>query len=210
MVSPPLEFELIQYEVLNPKTDEKKDEKKEQPQVVKNPPPDETKEEERPKSPKIKKGLARPKPVTHSLDQEVPKEVAPFDQPMESAEKEADNRPPPYEPPGRPGDIEEVSKGPSHEILRDDYLGSIRAKIEANKDYPLIARRQHWQGKVTLRFLINENLRAEQIKVLFSSGYQVLDTAAVNSVEKASPFPPPPVPHLLPLSVELTVIFQLR
>lgn len=81
--------------------------------------------------------------------------------------------------------------------------------IETNKRYPLIARRQHWEGKVGVRFTINSSLKVEDIKVVSSSGHQILDRAAISAIESASPFPAPPDLNIMPLNIELVIVFQL-
>ena len=49
-------------------------------------------------------------------------------------------------------------------------------------EYPLIARRRGFQGTVVLEVLVNRNGRVADLRVFNSSGYKVLDRAAVESV----------------------------
>lgn len=49
-------------------------------------------------------------------------------------------------------------------------------------EYPVEARRNHWQGKVFVSVLVTAAGRAAEAKVAESSGYDVLDQAAVNVV----------------------------
>ncbi len=53
-------------------------------------------------------------------------------------------------------------------------------------DYPAIARRKGWQGTVTLRLLIEPDGRISRLEVDRTSGYPVLDRAAVESLQLAS------------------------
>lgn len=53
------------------------------------------------------------------------------------------------------------------------------------KSYPEEARRNHWEGVVTLRIRINAQGRAEAIEILESSGYRVLDREAQKMLRRA-------------------------
>jgi TonB family protein len=72
------------------------------------------------------------------------------------------------------------------------YFTKMRKSIELAWEYPLRAARKGWQGKVKLSFVIYENGYITNIKVLKSSGYNLLDKAVVKAIEIASPFPPLP------------------
>ncbi len=50
--------------------------------------------------------------------------------------------------------------------------------------YPRLAIRKHYQGKVTLSFKVNSQGKIINILIQESSGYNILDTAAINSVKK--------------------------
>ena len=69
----------------------------------------------------------------------------------------------------------------------------IRDLIQKNITYPRVARQMGWQGKVTVSFLILNDGRISNIKVKQSSGKDILDNNAVETIKRASPFPPPPV-----------------
>ena len=53
------------------------------------------------------------------------------------------------------------------------------------KSYPAIARRNGWEGTVTLRLTINAKGRLEKTEIVESSGYDVLDNEAVKMMRKA-------------------------
>lgn len=200
----PLEFDLITIKP-EPKEEPPKIEETKPEQFPPPPPP-----EEKPK-PKIKTPTAkRERPaIQRPLEEAIVEPIG------EEKSLELTSDPPTSEPlfaavqpPPPPQPV-----GPSEKELenfRQNYLQLIRSRIEANKQYPLIARRQHWEGKVGLRFTVNQNSKVEEIRVISSSGYQLLDKAAINAIENASPFPPPPDTSLLPLHLELTIVFELR
>ncbi len=68
----------------------------------------------------------------------------------------------------------------------------IRKRILQHLVYPPQALRMGLQGTVTLSFLIDREGRANDIRVIGSSGYDHIDQSALEAVRNASPFPPPP------------------
>lgn len=50
--------------------------------------------------------------------------------------------------------------------------------------YPQTARNQNWQGTVLLRFTISATGQVEKVRVVRSSGYPILDQAAVEAVSQ--------------------------
>jgi len=87
--------------------------------------------------------------------------------------------------------------GISADALRKKYLSQhfayIKTIIQENITYPPRAQRMGWQGKVVVDFIIMENGKAADIKVIKSSGFEVLDDNVVKTVEAVAPFPKPPV-----------------
>jgi protein TonB len=69
----------------------------------------------------------------------------------------------------------------------EDHLRrSVLELFSRRLDYPAIARRKGWQGIVTLRLLIEPDGRISRLDVDRTSGYPVLDRAAVESLQLAS------------------------
>jgi protein TonB len=87
--------------------------------------------------------------------------------------------------------------GKSAEQLKDGYLKEhfayIKDIIQRNINYPQRARRMGWTGKVVVSFVINENGRASDERILQSSGFEVLDSNVIATIKAVSPFPRPPV-----------------
>jgi protein TonB len=63
---------------------------------------------------------------------------------------------------------------------------SVLELVGERLDYPAIARHRGWQGTVTLRLLIEPDGRISRLNVDRTSGYAVLDRAAVKSLQLAS------------------------
>jgi protein TonB len=74
------------------------------------------------------------------------------------------------------------------------YLQSWRRKVEAvgNLNYPAAARRDQLYGSLRLLVAITPDGDLKEVRVLDSSGYAILDDAAVRIVQLAAPFAPFP------------------
>lgn len=72
------------------------------------------------------------------------------------------------------------------------YLDAWRAKVEriGNLNYPEQAVRNNLTGDLLLDVAINPDGTLKSVRVLRSSGHEVLDEAAQNIVRLAAPFPP--------------------
>ena len=83
--------------------------------------------------------------------------------------------------------ISSASTKKSHDAL---YLDSWRRKIEAvgNINYPLAARQQQLYGSLRMLVSLFPNGEVSEIQILKSSGYSILDQAAIAIVRMASPF----------------------
>ena len=71
----------------------------------------------------------------------------------------------------------------------DNFLQAIRAAIQGNLIYPYLARKRSMEGTVLVEFRINPKGAPEHVRILQSSGYSLLDTAAKETVVRSSPFP---------------------
>jgi protein TonB len=78
------------------------------------------------------------------------------------------------------------------EYLRKNFL-YIRDMIQKRIIYPPLARRMGWEGKVTVSFIIVSDGHVNEIEVKESSGRDILDTSAIETIRAASPFPAPPI-----------------
>jgi protein TonB len=76
--------------------------------------------------------------------------------------------------------------------LTDNFL-YIKNLITRHLSYPAVARRLKWEGIAVVAFSILDNGRVENIKIVSSSGYQLLDNNVIDTVRRSQPFPKPPV-----------------
>ena len=82
-----------------------------------------------------------------------------------------------------PGTVEGSGKG------HTDEMAAIRAAIERAKKYPLAAKRRGIEGTATVEFSIDTKGMPENIKIVTSSGSDILDNAALSTITRAVPFP---------------------
>jgi len=68
-------------------------------------------------------------------------------------------------------------------------VGQIKASIERAKIYPALARMRRQEGTVIAEFSINAKGLPQNIEIIKSSGFSLLDSATRDTILKASPFP---------------------
>lgn len=69
-------------------------------------------------------------------------------------------------------------------VSRTKVIAQIKNKLNESFYYPRLAQRKNWQGKVILAFLVNTSGEISHIKVAHSSGFSVLDNAALKAMSK--------------------------
>jgi TonB family protein len=96
----------------------------------------------------------------------------------------------PYNPKiGSPGDAISLN---TKSFKYMSYFAGIKEKIEWAWVYPQQAQMQGQQGILTLSFTILRNGTLKEVKLVNSSGYQILDRAAILAVRDAAGFGPMP------------------
>jgi len=105
---------------------------------------------------------------------------------------------------------------PVHEVsdstILQDFLKIISGKIEESKRYPGWAIDAGVEGKVVVRFtILRDGTLGEELRLVKSSGTEVLDNAAITAIKDAAPFPA--LPRALSrerLQIDLPMDFRLR
>ncbi len=71
---------------------------------------------------------------------------------------------------------------------KDDnpFLRAVKSSIDKSLDYPRKARKMRMQGEVIVGFLWTTHKQLKNLKILKSSGYDVLDENALQTIQKAS------------------------
>ena len=94
----------------------------------------------------------------------------------------------------------------SGETLQKRYLREhfdyIRDLIGKELRYPRQAVRMGWHGRVTVSFLVLVDGSVAELRVNHGSGVPLLDRNALETVERAAPFPKPPVSARLVMPVD--------
>lgn len=105
----------------------------------------------------------------------------------------------------RGGPISLESKDPQY----ISYFTSIKRSIDSNWTYPELAKQYGLQGKLLVEFQISENGELEGLRLIRSSGSELLDTEALRAIKAAAPFPP--IPRWIeqrPLPLTATMIYN--
>lgn len=87
-----------------------------------------------------------------------------------------------------------------------EHFEYIRIRVLGNIDYPDRARRMNWEGTVLVSFIVTADGRAENINILQSSGFPILDRNVVGAIRRSVPFPKPPVSA----QIVIPIIYSLK
>lgn len=88
----------------------------------------------------------------------------------------------------------------------EQNLSSISGLIHGRVYYPRIARRNNWQGRVLVHFVVGTDGKTSNVALRESSGHQVLDDSALATIRELEGLPRPPVP----VPVTVPVHFRLK
>ncbi|MDH3255994.1 MAG: energy transducer TonB [Nitrospinota bacterium] len=73
--------------------------------------------------------------------------------------------------------------------LRGLFTGKVRQRIASAKYYPRMARRRGMEGQPVIAFTLDKGGRLTKVGLAQTSGYQLLDQAALEAVHRAAPYP---------------------
>jgi protein TonB len=82
----------------------------------------------------------------------------------------------------------------------------VRNRIARTLVYPARAKMLGWEGRVVLAFVLLADGAVRGLRVERTSGYALLDEAALSAVKRAAPFSPPG----RDVRIEIPVNFQMR
>ncbi|HUI17195.1 MAG TPA: TonB family protein [Alphaproteobacteria bacterium] len=110
----------------------------------------------------------------------------------------------PPQPPARSRvESDSVGKGGG-----DRYLNTVRDEIERNRVYPPAARTLGLAGTAQYAMLVDRRGRLMRVRLLHSSGADILDKAGIETIERSAPFQPLP-PEIIGEVVDLVVTLHL-
>ncbi len=100
--------------------------------------------------------------------------------------------------------------GGSGRLPGRSYFAAVLARIEAAKQYPPSAVRRHIEGNAVVTFCLSPDGRLLLNHLKRSSGYSMLDNAALAAVHDAAPFPGfTNTSNTLPRALSVTISFVL-
>lgn len=96
-----------------------------------------------------------------------------------------------------------------HSESKARVISIIYKELNQYFTYPKLAQKRNWQGKVLLSLRVNSNGKINNVKIHSSSGYKVLDQAAIESLLKVEYLPK--ISSWLPydINLKLPVVYQL-
>ena len=104
----------------------------------------------------------------------------------------------------------EINLGIDAKSVLQTFLDSVRGCIESNKKYPATARDAGAEGTTGVRITILRDGTLDDVVVTDSSGHQILDKAALQSVRNAAPFPPiPEETKRAKIEVSIYLVFKI-
>jgi TonB family protein len=107
---------------------------------------------------------------------------------------------------------QEINSATDNESEMLSYNDSVKQRIQASRRYPEEARRRGVEGNSTVSFWIGRNGEASGVTLEKSSGDQTLDTEAMATIWRASPFPALPQLSLTENRrlISTTIVFKLN
>lgn len=158
-----------------------------------------------------------PRKAVETADEPVPEKAAPRENIVRRAplpETPVTNPTPAPPPVDTTGQDEPAAKKEKADINRaaveSRALGKIRIELARHFHYPRQALRLGWQGEVVLRFRLTAGGRIEAVQVASSSGYNVLDSAAVRALNDVREIGRVMESHLGTIDLQLPVIYRLQ
>ena len=150
-------------------------------------------------------------------DQEKPEEIQTTDNTLT---EETDPHPPgPPENDTLSGTFQDIKDDGGNNTIAADYreeqnldkkkeiiFKELSNKIKKNIIYPPAARRRGIEGMVTILFLIDKQGNLIRSEVSKSSGYSILDNAAIELIKRVLPYP-----HTIgkPVEMKISVVYDL-
>lgn len=101
------------------------------------------------------------------------------------------------------------SEVPKQAESKARIISIIHKKLNQHFTYPKLAQKRNWQGKVLLSLRVNSNGIINNVKVYSSSGYPILDQAAIDSLMKVQHLPKISSWLSYDINLKLPVIYQL-
>lgn len=104
---------------------------------------------------------------------------------------------------------EDLGSDPVGPVTAEQLAVRVHEAVQPYFEYPLLARRQGWEGEVRLMLRVEADGRLSVLRVLSSSGHRLLDRAAVEALDRLARLPDARgLPHM-GMETELPVRYRL-
>jgi len=91
------------------------------------------------------------------------------------------------------------------------YQDMVKQKIESCRRYPNWAKKQGFEGVSYLTFTVLSSGMIQDVKIIHSSGFAILDNEAVSTIKRANPFLPiPKDTNASFIQMEVSLVFSLQ
>jgi protein TonB len=97
----------------------------------------------------------------------------------------------------------------AEEEYLEDHLSTIRDLLVKYRKYPSQAARLKLEGAVKVTFRLKQNGEIEDIRILGSSGYEILDSDAMALIQKTAEYFPKP-PQTVRITIPLNYALKAR
>jgi len=84
--------------------------------------------------------------------------------------------------------------GEAVDALRGLFTSQVRQRIAAAQYYPRLARQRGMEGRTVISFILDQRGRLTKVDLAQTSGYPLLDRAALEAVHNGAPYPEIPAP----------------
>lgn len=109
----------------------------------------------------------------------------------------------------KPQELKTSSAREQNSQLKAQVISIVYQKFSNHFNYPKIAQRKNWQGEVILTFHITSEGEIKDIEVNHSSGFDILDQAAVSSLKKIGTLPQLSTEFNTDMDIKLPIIYRL-
>lgn len=94
------------------------------------------------------------------------------------------------EPQATPATTQKTTQKKSLRTAQHNFLlGEIQHRLSRHLSYPIRAQRRGWQGEVMVGFQVDKKGFLHNVHLTKTSGYSLLDNAAVSAIEKVKSIP---------------------
>lgn len=92
-------------------------------------------------------------------------------------------------------------------MAHSKIIAQLKNRLSTNFYYPKLAQKRNWEGQVTIGFLLHTSGQLSEIVIIKSSGYKILDNAAIKAIANIKNSTEIIVNH--DINIKLPIIYRL-